>query len=173
MSINRDMMDRVKGITLCLANMTKPSGRNRLTIIFLPLIRSCTIEGVGEAQEGNMEDVQIVRMKFSISRTVLASDNFQTAVGDVIAFLPISSLASGFRVYPTIHEIERLPEFLLRVFFGERPIDIEFDSRHTTYPVSRSTTPREINLADIPMTEGPIRALIENEVDPGSLQYVR
>ena len=106
-------------------------------------------------------------MKFSISPTVLASDNFQTAVDDVIAFVPISSLASGLRVYRAIHEIERLPKFLLRVFFGERPINVEIDSNHMTYPVSGSTTPREINLSDIPMTEGPIRALIENEVDPG------
>ena len=185
MAFNEELLEELMGLTLCIAYLERnsntspcpiPRGSSRTSAqhsnIFFMLVRSAYLEG---RRMDTYEDseVHLVRLRLSVSKTVLRDQNFIPEENQVMYFKPLMKLGSNLRSLKAIQLIPNFPESFRSVLYGQRRIDVDYNPRQVLTPVTRSTTTQDMVRRPLPRTNEQVQQMITRECDHGSLQYIR
>ena len=185
---NMEMFENLLGITLCVAYLRRSKGSPRCPIphaecsrrhnncsnLFFMIIRKSHMtmdrENCDVDEDGNL--IRRVMMRMSFSRDVMRKQGFAPFQEQTIHFLPITSLASQLRVYKSLYRVPLLPPAFLQRLFGETLVKVPYTSREVRHHPSNSRLTEELANAPLPVSDEAMREMIEEQVDPGSLEYL-
>lgn len=177
-----DLLESIRGLTLALAVIRPGANHHRnerrpTRLMFLIIRRTVPQRGNLDRRRrnaGNATEITGVQITFSVSRVVMRSDNVRVNAGDSIFFWPVYSMASDLRAFRAAYQLGRLPLFFRKLLCGPPPVPINYTAEGVTSQVSRSTITPEMERNYIPPVQpNHVRDMIENEVNAGSLLYLR
>ena len=186
---NMDLLDSLLGLTLCVAYLRRTEGTPRCPIpsdsnttrrtpdcsnLFFMVIRKSYMqkEREDDAVDSEGNPIQHVHMRMSFSRQVMKHQGFAPYVGHTIHFQPICSLASELREYKALFRIPLLLESFNHRLFGNNIVKVPYSAMEVLSPPSNSNLTQARADAPLPRTPEEVRQTIEDEVDPGCLEYI-
>ena len=178
-NFNRELMETVIGITLCVCFIeSRNTRRYRHSDMMFMIIRRAHFEGELIDRNGTAADLDLVELSMSVSKEVCQNQRFIPQVGQALYFRPLCTLAPQVRMVKAIHSMVNAPQAFLNILFGNnvvrypngRPIEYSHDS--VLLPVSRSTTTDQSLAAPRPQSDDETRDMLAREVDQGSREYL-
>lgn len=108
-----------------------------------------------------------------MSSLVSRSKTFTLDAENIVHFRQITPIASHFRAYRALHELIHVPEFIRRLLLAGPPLYIDYRPEKWKLEVWASINSEAESLQDPPTDAARVRTMVEQDVDGGSLTYLR